>query len=119
MLCIFIIQLQYPLNIVFIECIEPSRCNFLILLFCCHMRALKNGFLLTITILCCTCHHPGTGVDLIVHNGVIYTVDSAFTVVQAMAVNNGTIVATGTDEEILSAYSAKKTIDLRQRPVFP
>lgn len=44
--------------------------------------------------------------DLIVTNATVYTVDSAFTVAQSFAVSNGKIVAVGTNNEILSAYSA-------------
>ncbi|MFX6759904.1 hypothetical protein ABTH30_23685, partial [Acinetobacter baumannii] len=39
-------------------------------------------------------------VNTIVQNGVIYTVDSSFTTVQAMAIKDGIILATGTNEEI-------------------
>ncbi len=39
-------------------------------------------------------------VDLIIHHAVIYTVDSTFTVAEAMAVKDGKIVAVGKNEEI-------------------
>ncbi|MEZ5013418.1 MAG: amidohydrolase [Chitinophagales bacterium] len=58
-------------------------------------------------------------VDMILFNGNIYTVDSAFTICHAMAVADGKIVATGEATEILTKYAAKKTIDLLGKNVYP
>ena len=58
-------------------------------------------------------------VDTIVVNGVIYTVDSSFSSVQAMAIKDGIIVATGTDAEILAAYTAPEKIDAKGQAVYP
>ena len=58
-------------------------------------------------------------VDTIFHNGRIYTVDSAFSVVEALAVQGDTIAAVGSSQELLNAYSADTTIDLEGRPVYP
>ena len=58
-------------------------------------------------------------VDTIVVNGVIYTVDSSFSTAQAMAIKDGLIVATGTDEEILAAYTAPEKIDPKGQAVYP
>ncbi len=58
-------------------------------------------------------------VDTIVVNGVIYTVDSSFSTAQAMAIKDGLIVATGTDAEILAAYTASEKIDAKGQAVFP
>ncbi|MCX6201759.1 MAG: amidohydrolase [Bacteroidetes bacterium] len=58
-------------------------------------------------------------VDTLVVNGVIYTVDSSFSSVQAMAIKDGIIVATGTDAEILAAYSAPEKIDAKGQAVYP
>lgn len=63
--------------------------------------------------------HRAKHADLIVHNAVVYTVDSAFTVTEAFAVRNGQFVAIGTSEEILSAYQADETIDAQGQPVYP
>jgi len=57
--------------------------------------------------------------DLIVFNGIIYTVDSAFTVSEAMAVSEGRIVAVGTTKHILDAYEAIVKKDLEGLPVYP
>jgi len=58
-------------------------------------------------------------VDTIVVNGVIYTVDSSFSTAQAMAIKDGIIVATGTDAEILAAYTATEKIDAKGQAVYP
>lgn len=58
-------------------------------------------------------------VDTIVVNGVIYTVDSSFSTAQAMAIKDGLIVATGTDAQILAAYTATEKIDAKGQAVYP
>ena len=58
-------------------------------------------------------------VDALVVNGVIYTVDSSFSTAQAMAIKDGIIVATGTDAEILAAYTAPEKIDAKGQAVYP
>jgi predicted amidohydrolase YtcJ len=57
--------------------------------------------------------------SLIVHHGVIYTVDSAFSVAEAMAVEDGKVLATGTNAQILEQYDAATSIDLEGKTVFP
>jgi len=57
--------------------------------------------------------------DMILHNGVVYTVDSAFTLAEAFAVTDGKIVAVGSNEEILSAYKSDSVIDAAGKAVFP
>ncbi|MFQ5334664.1 MAG: amidohydrolase family protein, partial [Flavobacteriales bacterium] len=57
--------------------------------------------------------------DLIIYNGVIYTVDSNFSIAQAMAVRDGKIMAIGTNEEIRMKYAAPMMTDLMNHPVYP
>ena len=57
--------------------------------------------------------------DLIVHNGVLYTVDSVFSVKQAMAIKEDRIVSIGTDEDILSRYSATVEVDAKGNTILP
>lgn len=57
--------------------------------------------------------------DLLLYHGVIYTVDSPSTVAQAIAVKDGKILATGTDEEIRSTYAATTETDLHGHAVYP
>jgi predicted amidohydrolase YtcJ len=58
-------------------------------------------------------------VDSLVFNAVIYTVDSSFSTAQAMAIKDGIIVATGTDAQILAAYTAPEKIDAKGQAVYP
>src|SRR5438067_1709900 len=60
-----------------------------------------------------------TAVDTIVYNGVVYTIDDQFKTVQAFAVKDGKIVATGSDEEILKKYESKEEIDAKGQAVYP
>ncbi len=58
--------------------------------------------------------------DMIVHHGKIVTVDKAFTIHQAMAVKDGMILRTGTDEEMLKLKGAKtEVLDLGGKMVLP
>lgn len=58
-------------------------------------------------------------VDLIIHHAKIYTVDSAFTITEAMAVKGGKIVETGANEDILKKYGSADTINANGDAVFP
>lgn len=57
--------------------------------------------------------------DLIIHHGVLYTVDSQFSVKQAMAVKDGRIISVGSDKEILDLYLADETIDANGNTILP
>lgn len=58
-------------------------------------------------------------VDWILTNGKIYTVDSAFSIVEAMAIDDGRIVETGSTKNILSKYTAYTVTDLEKKSVYP
>jgi len=60
-----------------------------------------------------------TEVDLLLYNGKIYTVDSAFSVAEALTVKDGKIVATGSSDQIQKLYNAKASIDLKGAAVYP
>jgi predicted amidohydrolase YtcJ len=64
---------------------------------------------------------PAADADLILHNGKVVTVDAAFHVVEAVALKDGRITATGTSAAILRAERAPKTtvVDLHGRTVLP
>jgi predicted amidohydrolase YtcJ len=58
--------------------------------------------------------------DLILHHGTFYTVDPADRVVEAVAVFNGEIVATGSAPDMLAlAGPSTRRIDLQGRAVVP
>jgi predicted amidohydrolase YtcJ len=57
--------------------------------------------------------------DLVVTNAKVYTVDSAFSVIEAFAISNGNIIATGTTEQILADYKAVEVIDAKGQVILP
>ena len=58
-------------------------------------------------------------VDLIVYNAKIYTVDSSFTIYEALAVKNGVFVDMGTSKEIQRKYVAKDIINALGKAIYP
>ena len=57
--------------------------------------------------------------DLIIINATVYTVDTDFSVCSSLAVKDGLIMATGSDDEILNNYRSKQIIDLQGAPLYP
>ena len=58
-------------------------------------------------------------VDQIYINGTIYTVDSIFSVAEAVAVTDGKIVAVGKTTELQKQFKASETIDLQGKFLYP
>lgn len=79
---------------------------------------MKNIYLLlTVTLFGVACKQKPVA-DSIFFNGKINTLDSSFSVVEAMAVHNGKIVATGTKDDLLKTYNFTNQIDLNQQFVY-
>lgn len=57
--------------------------------------------------------------DLIIHNAVIYTVDSTFTTAEAMAIKDGLILEVGSNDEILKKYKSDEKVDAAGQAVYP
>jgi len=66
-----------------------------------------------------SCGNQKESVDLIVHGGIIYTVDNDFSQAEAFAVKDGKFVAVGTSREILDSYTSDQTHDLQGSVVYP
>jgi len=66
----------------------------------------------------CSCHSQEQA-DLLFIHGKIYTVDSAFTRVEALAVKDGKILAVGSDKELQARYRATRTMDLGGKAMYP
>jgi predicted amidohydrolase YtcJ len=66
-----------------------------------------------------SCKRETLKADIIITNAVIYTVDSAFTIAEAMAIKDGKIIETGTNDYISKTYSAKVTENINGQAVFP
>src|SRR5688572_402683 len=58
-------------------------------------------------------------IDLLVYNATIYTVDSSFSTAEAMAIQNGKIVATGKTAELEEKYEATERIDASGKFIYP
>lgn len=57
--------------------------------------------------------------DLVVYNAKIYTVDESFQVVEAMAIKDGQIIATGTSGQIRNKFKAANEIDASAKFIYP
>ncbi|MBX7263194.1 MAG: amidohydrolase [Chitinophagaceae bacterium] len=73
-------------------------------------------FILALTFIGC---HTKENADLIVLNAKIYTVDSAFSLAEAMAIKDGKILALGKAESILDSYVAKEKFDANGKFIYP
>ena len=57
--------------------------------------------------------------DLIIHNAVIFSVDSTFGIYESMAISDGYIIDIGTNSEISKKYTSKESIDMDGKFVYP
>jgi predicted amidohydrolase YtcJ len=83
------------------------------------MNKIKIPIFILSLLLIFTCCKVKQKADLILINGLVYTVDSAFTVNQAFAVSEGHFLASGTNDYILGSYESDLVIDAGGKPVFP
>ncbi|MGE6221428.1 amidohydrolase [Nubsella zeaxanthinifaciens] len=79
-----------------------------------HARLL---LLATLLVILSACSKPKA--DLVVFNAKIYSVDSAFTIVEAMAVKDGKVLALGNSEEIKKQYPAAEMLDANGKAIYP
>lgn len=85
------------------------------------IKKIPVTFLLTIACLVCTlasCKFRQK-VALIVHHAKIYTVDEKFSVAEAMAVNEGKIIAIGKNDDILKQYESDSMVDAGGKTILP
>ncbi len=75
--------------------------------------------LLLLTALFFGCNSSSQKVDLVVYNGLVYTVDDSFAVAEAFAVDEGMIVAVGSNEDIQKKFEAPTMIDAEGQAVYP
>ncbi len=79
---------------------------------------MRYNYCVLLCLLGMACHSKKT-VDLIVHHAHIYTVDSSFSTAEAMAVDEGKIVAIGKNEDILKAYEGKADSNAAGSYIYP
>jgi hypothetical protein len=58
-------------------------------------------------------------VDTVIKNAKIYTVNDTFSTAEAMAIQDGKIVAVGTDDEITKKYESQNTIEAKGKFIYP
>jgi Predicted metal-dependent hydrolase with the TIM-barrel fold len=63
--------------------------------------------------------HAQQKVDLLVFNAKVYTVDSAFTIAEAFAINGGKIIDVGKTKILQSRYEATKKLDAHGNFIYP
>ena len=80
----------------------------------------SNKFMAILTCIALAgCHFKNKHADLIIHNAVIYTMDESNAIHQAVAIENGKIVAIGAERDILNEYHCDESIDAAQRAIYP
>ena len=78
-----------------------------------------NSILLFFLIICLNSCNNKIEVDLISHNGIIYSLDDNNNVYEATAFKNGKIVDIGKTHQILNKYQSKNKIDLKGKTAYP
>lgn len=79
------------------------------------MRLIKALPLLLLT----ACGASKEKIDLLVHHATIYTVDSSFSTAEALAVKDGKVLETGSNEALMNKYDAKETLDAKGQFIYP
>ncbi len=69
--------------------------------------------------ICCYIFHEKKDADLIVHNAIVYTVDSAFSTKEAFAVKDGKIIDVSSNADVLDNYTSANIIDAKRKAVYP
>ena len=75
------------------------------------------GFLAAIYLFC-SCSTKSTA-DLLIYNATIYTVDSNFSVAEAMAIQNGKIIAVGNSDSLRNVFQPGESLDVKGAFVYP
>ena len=58
-------------------------------------------------------------VSLIVHHATVYTVDKSFSIQDAMAINDGKIIAVGSNDDILKTYESDEMQNVAGKAIYP
>src|SRR6187551_1381097 len=65
-----------------------------------------------------SCSHKQK-VSLMLYNATIYTVDSSFSVAEAMVVGDGKVIAVGTRRDMENKYDAEEKVDVEGKFIYP
>lgn len=66
-----------------------------------------------------SCHRKEYNADLLVKNGIIYTVDAQFGMAEAFVAKAGKIIAVGNADSLEKIYYAREVVDADGKPVYP
>ncbi len=80
------------------------------------MRKILLFITTTVSIIACSQKEK---IDLLVYNATIYTVDSSFSITEAVAIRNGKIIATGKSADLQDKYEATDKIDAGGKFIYP
>lgn len=72
----------------------------------------------TSLILLCACNSKQPA-DLLVYNATVYTVDSGFSMAEALAVKDGKIIAVGKTTDLQQEFNAKESLDAQGKFIYP
>jgi predicted amidohydrolase YtcJ len=82
------------------------------------MKQTTAFFLLFASLFIFSCRSTSK-VDLLIYNAKIYTVDSSFSVAEAIAVRDGKVVAVGTTKELTETYFSDNKINADGKFMYP
>jgi hypothetical protein len=80
---------------------------------------MKKLFFLSVVVFLFLACSQKTKIDLLVYNATIYTIDSSFSVAEAMAVKDGKIIELGKTADIKNKYEAKNELDVQGKFIYP
>ncbi len=78
---------------------------------------MRQLFAIVMMVLCSSCINQR--VDLIVHHAQIYTVNNDFSTAEAMAIQDGKIIAVGSNDEILKDYQSDSVVNADGAIIYP
>lgn len=82
------------------------------------MKKITSCLFLPLLIILYSCSGK-TKLDLLIYNAKIYTIDSSFSVAEAMAVKDGKIIETGSTKDITSKYTSDNKVDAQGKFIYP
>lgn len=83
------------------------------------MYTVRAVLAVSLAVLCLAGCKQKQKADLVIYGATVYTADSGFSVKQAMAVKEGKIIATGSNDEILNSYEAAVTENAAGKFIYP
>lgn len=84
-----------------------------------QIKAIKIYFTILFLITSIFCCSQKLKADLLIFNAKIYTVDSSFSVAEAMAVKDGKIVEVGTTKDLSKKYYSDNKTDVKGKFIYP